>query len=149
MHVERDILILAEYFSEGGKDLKGGSIIVRDFYLIADLLFIPSLHEGFGIPLLEAGMLKVPIICSDIPSFKEIGKENVQYFSLTDSPDEIADKILAFISKLNSHRMFHHIIQNYMWDNIYHKMLLPLLEKVSERHPHFHSNHASDTYSNP
>lgn len=149
LHVERDILILAEYFSEGGKDLKGGSIIVRDFYLIADLLFIPSLHEGFGIPLLEAGMLKVPIICSDIPSFKEIGKENVQYFSLTDSPDEIADKILAFISKLNSHRMFHHIIQNYMWDNIYHKMLLPLLEKVSERHPHFHSNHASDTYSNP
>ncbi|NVL93072.1 MAG: glycosyltransferase family 4 protein [Desulfobacterales bacterium] len=130
LNVERDILIVAEYFSEGGKDLTGDTIIVRDFYLIADLLFLPSLQEGFGIPLLEAGMLKVPIVCSDIPPFKEICKENVQYFSLKDSPAKIADEILAFINGLKPHRMFHHTIQNYLWDNIYHRMLLPFLERV-------------------
>ena len=130
LHVERDILIVAEYFSEGGKDLSGETILMRDFYLIADLLFLPSLQEGFGIPLLEAGVFKLPIVCSDIPPFREVGKENVQYFSLEDSPAQIADKILTFITKLNSHRMFQHIVRNYMWDNIYHKMLLPFLERV-------------------
>jgi glycosyltransferase involved in cell wall biosynthesis len=130
LHVERDILIIAEYFSKGGKDLTGETIIVRDFYLIADLLFMPSIQEGFGIPLLEAGMLKLPIVCSDIPPFKEVGRENVQYFSLKDSPAQIADEILAFISKLDSHRMFHHIVQNFVWDGIYHKKLLPFLERV-------------------
>jgi len=130
LHVERDILIIAEYFSKGGKDLTGETIIVRDFYLIADLLFMPSIQEGFGIPLLEAGMLKLPIVCSDIPPFKEVGRENVQYFSLKDSPAQIADEILAFISKLGSHRMFHHIVQNFVWDGIYHKKLLPFLERV-------------------
>jgi len=130
LHIERDILFVAEYFSEGTKDLSGERILIRDLYLLADLLFLPSLQEGFGIPLLEAGMLKLPIFCSDIPPFKEIAEENVQYFSLNDSPAQIADKILTFITKLNSHRMFRHIIENYLWDNIYHKMLLPFLERV-------------------
>ncbi len=130
LHVEKDILIVAEYFSEGDKDLTGETIRMRDFYLIADLLFMPSLHEGFGIPLLEAGMLKVPIVCSDIPPFKEICKENVEYFSLKDTPAKIADNILEFMSNLKPHRMSRHIIRNYMWDNIYHDMLLPFLEKV-------------------
>jgi len=130
LHVERDVLIAAEYFSEGGKDLSGETVIVRDLYLIADLLFLPSLQEGFGIPLLEAGALKLPIVCSDIPPFREVGKGNVQYFSLKDTPAQIADKILTFIGKLYPHRMFRHVIQNYVWDDIYHKMLLPFLERV-------------------
>ena len=130
LHIERDILIAAEYFSESGKELTGDTIIVRDFYLIADVLFIPSLREGFGIPLLEAGMLKLPVVCSDIPPFREIGRENVQYFSLEDSPEQIADKILNFIGNLKPHQMFRHIMRNYMWDDLYHHMLLPLLQKV-------------------
>ena len=130
LHIQRDILIAAEHFSESGKELTGDTIVIRDFYLIADVLFIPSLQEGFGIPLLEAGMLKLPIVCSDIPPFREIGKKNVQYFSLKDSPEQIADKILNFISNLKPHQMFRHIMRNYMWDELYHHMLLPLLQKV-------------------
>ena len=130
LHIERDILFVAEYFSEGTKDLSGERILMRDFYLLADLLFLPSLQEGFGIPLLEAGMLKLPIVCSDIPPFKEIAEENVQYFSLRDSPAQIADKIVTFMTKVNSHKMFRHIIQNYLWDTIYHKMFLPFLQRI-------------------
>ena len=130
LQIENDILIAAEYFCGSGEDLTGDTIVVRDFCLIADVLFMPSLQEGFGIPLLEAGMLKLPIICSDIPPFREIGQENVQYFSLKDSPDQIADKILAFVSDLKPHRMFRNMLQNYLWDDIYHHMLSPLLERI-------------------
>ncbi|SEK25231.1 Glycosyl transferases group 1 [Roseivivax marinus] len=37
----------------------------------AGLLF-PSLAEGYGLPLLEAAALGVPVVCSDLPVFREI-----------------------------------------------------------------------------
>ena len=40
----------------------------------------PSIDEGFGIPLIEALKLKVPVICSDIPIFREIAGDSVLYF---------------------------------------------------------------------
>ena len=40
----------------------------------------PSVDEGFGIPLIEALKLKVPVICSDIPIFREIANDSVLYF---------------------------------------------------------------------
>ena len=130
LNVERDILIVAEYFSEDGKELSCEKDVIRDLYLIADLLFMPSLQEGFGIPLLEAGLLRVPIVCSDISSFREVCGENAQYFSLKDSPSQIADTIIAFINKLSSHRMSHHTKEYYLWDKIYHRTLLPFLQRI-------------------
>jgi len=130
LNVERDVLLLAEYKFESGEYLSPDRITIRDLYLIADILFMPSSHEGFGIPLLESGMIKLPIVCSDIPPFKEIGKRNVCFFSLKDKPDKIADKIIAFTSKIKIQKIFRNVVKQYTWDNIYEKQLLPLLEKV-------------------
>lgn len=46
-------------------------------YLNASLLASPSLSEGFGIPVLDAGALGVPILASDIPSHREIANMSV------------------------------------------------------------------------
>ena len=39
-----------------------------------------ALDEGFGIPLIESMKSEVPIICSDIEVFKEIGGDSALYF---------------------------------------------------------------------
>ena len=44
----------------------------------------PSLDEGFGIPIIEAFSYSLPIICSNIPVFKEIGNNSVSYFKKGD-----------------------------------------------------------------
>ena len=45
----------------------------------------PEIHRRFearfGIPIIEAFSYCLPIICSDIPVFKEIGNESVSYFN--------------------------------------------------------------------
>ena len=46
----------------------------------ADLFIFPSLAEGFGIPLLEGLFHNPKVLVSDIPIFREIGKEYVKYF---------------------------------------------------------------------
>ena len=50
------------------------------FFSNALMYVFPSIDEGFGIPLIEALKLKVPVICSDIPIFKEIANDSVIYF---------------------------------------------------------------------
>ena len=47
--------------------------VLRRRFAAATALVFPSTYEGFGIPLLEAMCYGSPILCSDIPVFREIG----------------------------------------------------------------------------
>ncbi len=57
------------------------------FFSNAIIYVFPSIDEGFGIPLIEALKLKVPVICSDIPIFKEIAQDSVLYFKKQNEKD--------------------------------------------------------------
>ncbi len=50
------------------------------FYNNSLMYVFPSVDEGFGIPLIEALKFKVPVICSNIPIFREIVDDSVLYF---------------------------------------------------------------------
>lgn len=49
-------------------------------YKKSKALISASIDEGFGLPLIEAAHYGLPIICSDIPIFHEVGRNNVTYF---------------------------------------------------------------------
>lgn len=61
------------------------------FYCATDAFIVPSLYEGFGLPLIEAMACQSPIACSDIAIFQEIGKGIPIYFN----PHSIDDIITA------------------------------------------------------
>lgn len=50
----------------------------------ASALLVPSLYEGFGLPLLEAMSQGVPILASDILPFREVGGSTLDYIAPTD-----------------------------------------------------------------
>ncbi len=54
-------------------------------YRSALACLFPSRHEGFGMPLLEAMACGTPVLCSDIPSFREIAQSCALYFPLDDN----------------------------------------------------------------
>jgi len=43
-----------------------------ELYQTAALLACPSFYEGFGIPIVEAECVRLPVICSDLPVFREV-----------------------------------------------------------------------------
>lgn len=42
------------------------------FYNISDIFISPSLYEGFGRTVIEAQIFNIPVVCSDIPIYREI-----------------------------------------------------------------------------
>jgi len=50
----------------------------------ADLYALPSLHEGFGIPALEAMAQETPVLCSDIPALREVAGDAARFVAATD-----------------------------------------------------------------
>ncbi|TFD67863.1 glycosyltransferase family 4 protein [Cryobacterium ruanii] len=63
----------------------------------ATALVTASLDEGFGIPLVEAMSLGIPVVVSDIQIFREIGGDAALYFDPHD-----ADSIAAMVRRLEA-----------------------------------------------
>ncbi len=57
---------------------------LASLYAGASAMILPSLAEGFGVPVIEALACGAPVIASDIPVFREVGFEGVQFCSLND-----------------------------------------------------------------
>lgn len=53
----------------------------------AEMFVLPSLEEGFGIPVLESFACGCPVVCSDVGSLKEVGGNACIYFDPKDSTD--------------------------------------------------------------
>jgi mannosylglucosylglycerate synthase len=101
--------------------------VISDFYHLADALFLPSREEGFGIPILEAGLASLPVFCSDIPPLRSLGGSYVTYFSPDADPHELANTIASYLSSNVVFRMRAAVRGQYTWERIYEQNITPLL----------------------
>lgn len=69
---------------------------LEQYYLHSEALIIPSLYEGFGLPLLEGMACGTPVIAADIPPFKEIGAGAFISFN-PQAEDDLIVKIIEFL----------------------------------------------------
>ena len=81
---------------------------IVSYYKNATLYIFPSFDEGFGIPIVEAMNYSLPVICSDIPVFREIGADAVHYFEVGN--EFSLAKEMKFL--LDSNEIRHKLIKN-------------------------------------
>lgn len=101
--------------------------VMADLYALSDALFFPSKQEGFGIPLIEAGLARAAIFCSDIPPSHEVAGDEGHYFALDASPYDVADVIEAWMRSDSAFRMRQRVLRSYTWQAVYAQYIEPLL----------------------
>ncbi len=106
-----------------------GLDVVGDLYRISDALFMPSHREGFGMPILEAGLVGLPVFCTNaVPAGVEIGGDDVVLFDPTMPPEAIAARIAAWAADSPQHALRRRVRQSYTWHAIFERVLVPLLQ---------------------
>lgn len=103
--------------------------VVADLYRLADLLFLPSREEGFGIPVLEAGLAGIPIFCADIPALRELAMDQAHYFAPDEDPERVAEQIGESLRASRAFLLRKRVLQHYTWREIYDNQIAPLLAK--------------------
>jgi glycosyltransferase involved in cell wall biosynthesis len=92
------------------------------------LLLAPSSIEGFGLPVVEGLLAGSPLVCSDIPAFREVGTKRCRYIKfgdqmLTEYESAIRETLAGPRPSPISlpHLLPKAIARQYM--NLYHKLL--------------------------
>lgn len=97
--------LLSEVNEKYSKDIIiTGFVNDEDLPLIYEgskMFIFPSLYEGFGIPIIEAMYMGVPVICSNTSSLPEVVNGNGLLFNNNDK-DDLKDKIIKFLNMSKS-----------------------------------------------
>ncbi len=119
LNVTQNIIFL---YDEG---IKVDDEDLKNLYSISDILLVSSKREGFGIPLLEAGIMKTPVFSLKMEPLTEVGAEDINYY-ISENPKDIAEAVIKFISTNKTARMFRKVLRDYTWNNIFEKKIKPL-----------------------
>ena len=80
---------------------------LKVLYKNALIYVFPSVYEGFGIPIIDAQSFDIPVICSNIPVFKEVGDDSLLFFNL-----EIEDLIQCIDNLINNDKLRANLVIN-------------------------------------
>lgn len=104
-----------------------GMEVVAELLRVCDLLFMPSHREGFGMPILEAGLLGMPIVCTSIPAAQEIGGDRLLIFDPALEPGALADRILDFVRSNPALGFRSEVRRTYTWGAIFRREMESLI----------------------
>jgi len=121
------VIFLSDYFLVQDDTL-------RDLYLLSDCLLFPSRQEGFGLPVLEAALHRMPVLCGDIPAFRALeGSGSFLFNDIAKLPEVI--KWLEGQSSFRQQRRCRRLFDPTIIYTKYYDSLLESLVKDKEKAP--------------
>jgi len=125
--LEREAIFLYKGTSHRPGHMTIDAPVVAELYRVCDLVLMPSLREGFGIPILEGGLVGKPVFCTAIPVLDEIGAEFVYRIEADEPPDHLAARIEAWARQDVNLRLRRRVRQAYTWPAIFRRRIQPLI----------------------
>ncbi len=102
--------------------------VVGDLYRISDVMFMPSHREGFGMPVLEAGLAGIPIVSRDVPAAQELAQKETTIFNGDANAKQVALRIMQILEQSPTAQLRLRVRKQYTWHAIFKDAILPLLQ---------------------
>ena len=99
---------------------------LSDLYMLSDVVVLPSASEGFGLPLAEAAIFRVPVVCTDLPAFREVAPEGATFVPTDGGAEAFTAAVLTAIDSPPS-RLRRHVLDALSWDRLVTERIEPLL----------------------
>jgi glycosyltransferase involved in cell wall biosynthesis len=119
-NLEKEMIFLSDHFKKAvsNEDMRG-------LYGVSNVLLFPSEREGFGIPVLEAGIYGLLVVISDIPSLRELGGRDTVYIYPNESADTVACRVVRAFGRSPRLVFKRRVIANYSWDAVFADKIRP------------------------
>ncbi len=124
LNVKKEVVFLFDKFD---KPVSG--VDLRSLYRVCDMLLFPSDREGFGLPVLEAGLAALLTVISDIPVLRELAGKDAVFIRLGDSADMVAKKIISAIDKRPELHNRKKVISTFAWSVVFKEKIMPAIMK--------------------
>lgn len=113
----------AVFLHELGQPHQVDGEMVGELYRLASLVLLTSEAEGFGLPVLEAGLARVPVVCSDLEVFRDIAGDAIWTFPLSAGPEIITEVVESALGTRQA-RLQSLVQAGFSWERI-----LPRIEE--------------------
>lgn len=117
-----NVLFLSDYIERSLRTTE-----LHDLYNIADSVFYFSLAENFGLPLIEAPLVRTPIFVSDLKVFREVAGDCLEYIDTKNTPPAETAILVDKALKTRLARLNYKARTEYNLKTIILKKLIPLL----------------------
>jgi len=129
LELKQKMRFVYEMGVEPGESLTIDARTVGELYRASDARFMPSHREGFGMPVLEAGLAGLAVFCTQAaPAGPELAGDEAIFFGANDSPESVAVCILEWMRQDPTTALRRRVRQEYTWKSIFERDMLPLLE---------------------
>lgn len=115
-----ETVFAADHFPVGDRELAA-------LYRLADALIFPSHQEGFGLPLLEARVHRLPAIYSDIEPLTELGSGFPIF--MHEPIAAIAQRLAPWLAAHSTIADRRKVLTEFAWPGIYQRHIRPLIER--------------------
>jgi glycosyltransferase involved in cell wall biosynthesis len=103
---------------------------IEALYGLADALILPSRDEGFGLPVLEAAMRRLPIVCSDLPALRQLAGDAATYIDPQADPAALAAAILERLDGDPVGVLAGRVRRDRSWPAVYERHIAPLIDQA-------------------
>ena len=127
LKVTKEVVFLSERF---GESVSREDLLAM--YRLSDMLLFPSDREGFGLPVLEAGLAGLLVVVSNIQALRELAGRHAVYIHLGDSSDAVAKNVVKAMKNRPELRYRKEVISTYSWEIVFEKHIVPAIIKPTK-----------------
>jgi glycosyltransferase involved in cell wall biosynthesis len=124
--LQQSVRFLFEQSSGSTGEYAIDAATLSDLYMLSDVVILPSASEGFGLPLAESAIFRVPVVCTDLPALREVAPDGATFVPLSAGSSGFTAAVLSAIESPPA-RLRRHVLGALAWDRIITEHIEPLL----------------------